>query len=65
MAGYILTAEKGRDGRVHNLYCLGLRGRKIWHQFYLHISTREIFLWSKETKPAWEAHERVSHEIEK
>lgn len=25
MAGYICKVEKGRDGRVHTLSCLGLR----------------------------------------
>lgn len=26
---------------------------------YLHISMREICLWSKEPKPAWAAHEKA------
>lgn len=71
-AGYIRTVVKGRDGRVHTLYCLGLRGARFGINSlpevsgrYLRIPTRELRLWSKESKTAWAAHEISSHEIEK
>lgn len=50
---------------IHTLCCLGLRGARFGTNSlpevsgrYLHISTREKCLRSKEPKPAWAAHEK-------